>query len=411
MMSRAWSCAIASGATPRSRQRQLVRRIVVARQCPDDVEQLLLGEPHQRAAQQRAEGEPVALIGEDTGDRDQVLDLLPPVEALAGLGGDGDAALLQSLLVTPELAPGGRQQCDVAGPAQAVARRSRSRESDSLPIRRAHMSATASASPSRCCAADGLTVFIRHFDVQGRDRGPSAALQAGTGSSAWKPGWPFSSESGASKRSFTYSIIGGQERKLVAMESTPSAACARNAARAVHVGRNVGAAKAIDRLLGISHEEERARPERERRPVVRRHCSAGGSPQRRQKISVCSGIGVLEFVDKNVAETRGQRPAHVVVIAQQVAGGEDEVVEVQQRRRALVLPEARSRPARPGARDRRAHGWRRPPVTSSTSRSRGRSGCGPHRSIARHRPWPSLRVLRRLPTFPSSDTHRTRRPY
>ena len=107
---------------------QIIRRIVGARQCPDDVEQLLLGEPHQRAAQQRAEGEPVALVGEHAGYGDKILDLLASVEALAGLGGDGDAAPLQRLLVAPELASGRCQQRDIARPARALPAGLRSRE-------------------------------------------------------------------------------------------------------------------------------------------------------------------------------------------------------------------------------------------------------------------------------------------
>ena len=78
----------------------------------------------------------------------------------------------------------------------------------------------------------GLAVLVRHRDIESRDGGALRRASGWKGSSAWKPGCPFSSESGASKRSFTYSMIGGQERKLVAMESTPSAACPRNASRA-----------------------------------------------------------------------------------------------------------------------------------------------------------------------------------
>ena len=100
--------------------RQIVGRILFARQRPDDIEQLLLGQPYQRPAQQRAERERVPAIRKDAGDRDEVLDLLAPVQALAGLGGDGDAALFQRFLVAPEIAPRRRQQGDVAGPARAL---------------------------------------------------------------------------------------------------------------------------------------------------------------------------------------------------------------------------------------------------------------------------------------------------
>ena len=94
------------------------------------------------------------------------------------------------------------------------------------------MVAMASASQSRCRSGEALPFSSATAMSRAATDGPSA--RAGwNGSSAWKPGWLFSSESNASKRSFTYSTIGGQERKLVAMESTPSVACARNASRAL----------------------------------------------------------------------------------------------------------------------------------------------------------------------------------
>ena len=103
--------------------RDTVGRIVAARQVPDDIQKFLLGQSHQRAAEQRTEGERVAMVGEHAGYGDQVLDLLSLEQSLAGLAGDGDAAPLQSLLVAPEITPGGREQSDVAGPAPGAARR------------------------------------------------------------------------------------------------------------------------------------------------------------------------------------------------------------------------------------------------------------------------------------------------
>ena len=49
------------------------------------------------------------MVGEHAGHRDKVLDLLALEQSLAGLAGDGDAAPLQSLLVAPQIALGGRQ--------------------------------------------------------------------------------------------------------------------------------------------------------------------------------------------------------------------------------------------------------------------------------------------------------------
>ena len=167
-----------------------------------------------------------------TGDGDEVLDLLAPVEALAGLRGDGDAALLEGFLVAPEFAAGRRKQRDIAGPARALPAAPRVADRLAADQARAHVGdGLGLAVPLPCGGC--LAVFVRHRDVEGGDRRSLRPAPAETGSRAWNPGWPFSSESGASNRAFTYSMIGGQERKLVAMESTPSAACARNASRAV----------------------------------------------------------------------------------------------------------------------------------------------------------------------------------
>jgi hypothetical protein len=60
-----------------------------ARKPPDDVEQFFFGQADQRPAQQRAERERVAAIGQGAGQRDQVLDFLAAEQTLAGLGRHG----------------------------------------------------------------------------------------------------------------------------------------------------------------------------------------------------------------------------------------------------------------------------------------------------------------------------------
>jgi len=45
------------------------------------------------------------------------------------------------------------------------------------------------------------------------------------------------------------------------------------------VGRDVGAAEAIDRLLGIAHQEQRAGPDLERGPIVAVRASVGVAAQ------------------------------------------------------------------------------------------------------------------------------------
>ena len=98
----------------------------------------------------------------------------------------------------------------------------------SLPIRRAHISATASASPSRFCKAVALPSSSATATSRATTESP-APRSVRNGSSARKPGWPFSVASGLSKRRFTKRMISGYDRKLVEIGRTPSGACARNA--------------------------------------------------------------------------------------------------------------------------------------------------------------------------------------
>ena len=102
--------------------------------------------------------------------------------------------------------------------------------------------------------------------------------------------------------------------------------------------------EAVDRLLWIPDEKKRARAAA-RTMSSRRHLRrVGGSPQSRQKISVCSGSVSWKLVHQHMPVASSQRAAHRIVIAQQVAGGEDQVVEVEKRRRSLVVAKTGRRP-------------------------------------------------------------------
>ena len=97
-------------------------------------------------------------------------------------------------------------------------------------------------------------------------------------------------------------------------------------------------AEAVDRLLGIADKEQRSRPRRKFRPVagiaVSRRLAAEAPEYLRLK-----RVGVLKLVDQDVAEAIGQRTSHLVVVAKEIARREYQVVEVEQRGRALVLAE------------------------------------------------------------------------
>ena len=100
------------------------------------------------------------------------------------------------------------------------------------------------------------------------------------------------------------------------IDRTLPRSCARKASRARNVGGNVSAAEPIDRLLGIADQEQRAGPDLECGPVVV-GCFRGRSPQRRQKISVCSGSVSWNSSTRTWAKRAASARRTVVMIAQQ----------------------------------------------------------------------------------------------
>ena len=91
-------------------------------------------------------------------------------------------------------------------------------------------------------------------------------------------------------------------------------------------------------MLGIADQEQRARPKRECRPVAGIAVFRRFAAEAPEYLSL-KRVGVLELVDEDVAEARGQSAAHLVVVAQEIARREYQVVEVEQRGGALVLAE------------------------------------------------------------------------
>src|SRR3989344_1915082 len=95
MVDRASGCPMCSTSTPRSRR-------------------------DERAAQQCPEGERVTAVGENTRQRNQILDLLAAEQALACLCGDRDAVAFERFFVSPKITARGRKQRDVAWPARST---------------------------------------------------------------------------------------------------------------------------------------------------------------------------------------------------------------------------------------------------------------------------------------------------
>ena len=110
------------------------------------------------------------------------------------------------------------------------------------------------------------------------------------------------------------------------------------------VDGHVGASEAVDRLLGVAHQEEAARLE----PLALR---VAGERRRDRGLP---GVGVLELVDQQRVVARPQCRSRRGRVAQQVARPEDEVVEHQRplaaTRRGLVEHHARDGRQQPGQR-------------------------------------------------------------
>ncbi len=106
----------------------------------------------------------------------------------------------------------------------------------------------------------------------------------------------------------------------------------------LQVGGDISAAEAIDRLFGIAHEEQGALTELERCPVTGIRVCRQVAAETPEYLGL-QRIRVLKLIDENVGVAGRQRPAHLVVIAQQIARGEYQVVEIEKGGRPLMLAE------------------------------------------------------------------------
>ncbi|MFN7977839.1 MAG: hypothetical protein U0P30_06855 [Vicinamibacterales bacterium] len=93
------------------------------------------------------------------------------------------------------------------------------------------------------------------------------------------------------------------------------------------IDADVGATEAIDRLLGVADDEERARPCSE---IQVRHVGPGVAigRQAHQQLGL-QWIGILELVDQQVAEALLEIAAHVGVVAHEIACPDQQVEEVE----------------------------------------------------------------------------------
>jgi hypothetical protein len=96
--------------------------------------------------------------------------------------------------------------------------------------------------------------------------------------------------------------------------------------RAVPEG-GVGAPEAVDRLLGVAHDQDPAGPQLDVVPARRQPVGVGGG-EGEDELDL-ERIGVLELVDDQHRPPLGQRPPDRGVAPQQVAGQHQQVVEVE----------------------------------------------------------------------------------
>ena len=107
------------------------------------------------------------------------------------------------------------------------------------------------------------------------------------------------------------------------------------------VDADVGAPEAVDRLLRIADEEQRARP-RPDLPPVGLVGIVGGEQQ--QDLGL-QRIGVLELVDEDAREARLEAAPHAGVVAHQIARAEQQIEEVERAGARLELVVAVDRAA------------------------------------------------------------------
>ena len=158
----------------------------------------------------------------------------------------------------------------------------------------------------------------------------------------------------------------GRERKLRASGGAASA-CALGG----EVGVDVAAAEAVDRLLGIADQEQRAR------------VAARPAPNTRSKIAPLARIGVLEFVDQRDRVLRAQapRPARRLRAFQRV--GDARRSGRRRSAAALLLERVRGARARRRAAGAAAARGARPATAATRSQRVESVGSASHRSASR----------------------------
>jgi len=122
---------------------------------------------------------------------------------------------------------------------------------------------------------------------------------------------------------------------------------------------------------------------------------ATGARRSRSVADRCPGIH-----RQNLREARSQRPAHFIMIAQQVARGEDQIVEIEQGRRTLMSRNRCRNGLHLGDQVKPRRDWRHSGAAPARLGSKPRSARRPRCSGARRRSLLSLRAWLHRPISP-----------
>ena len=309
------------------------------------------------------------------------------------------------LLIAPQLGACRRQQGDVARLARTF--RAAAPVDDGLAAdqARAQLGDGVGFGVALLLGA-GFAVFVGYGDVEGRDTQAFAAIVVERVEGG-KAGLPIGREHDLEalvdegEDRGAGAEIGGDRQEAVGILG------AKGVAR-LHVGADIGAAEAIDRLLGIADQEERARPDPEPGPVVIAIDRLAAQPPEDFGLQ---RIGVLELIDEDMREALSQRAPDIVMVAQQIARGEDQIVEVELGARALVVAIALQDRTRLLDQRRQNLAGRGLKKRSPGVAAGGVVDLGGDRSADRHRPWRGRPASPRRPICPSCDRRRRRRPW
>ena len=255
------------------------------------------------------------------------MNLLAAKEALAGLRRYRKSPIFQSLLEAPEVRSGRRQQRNIAGPAEAFA--------GIFFFVADHHVADEPAAGIGNALRFGIAQRrrVRIFVVLHFQRGDRDCL--GTHVDGRKLGE--AGLSGALRKHVLEPAVHKRQDGIDRAEvgSDVQEAALADGSAGEDVGGHVGAAEPVDRLLGITDQKQRTGSQLPAQSVCYRWL-AWLAAQEPEDLDL-QRIGILKLVDENMTEPARKRPPDLVMAHEQIAGGVEKIVEIEQRGGAFVV--------------------------------------------------------------------------